>query len=113
MTGLDRRPRFHCGQANDRYRRTSPVAGRPAEGLLTEPRAVARPGARELVIMSHCCRSRRDTGWTAVDPKPTLVGARASDASCPLLPLVDAVRSSAKRSCRTRSHKSAAAILTL
>jgi hypothetical protein len=30
---------------------TSPVAGRPAEGLLTEPTAVARPGARELVFM--------------------------------------------------------------
>src|SRR5262249_35506874 len=34
-------------------RRTSPVAGRPGEGLLTEPTAVARPGARELVIMSR------------------------------------------------------------
>ena len=38
---------------NDRLRRTSPVAGRPAEGLLTEPRAVARPGARELVFLPH------------------------------------------------------------
>jgi hypothetical protein len=40
-----------------RYRRTSPVAGRPAEGLPTEPRAVARPGARELVFMPHTGRS--------------------------------------------------------
>src|SRR5215831_2576371 len=35
------------------HRRTSPVAGRPGEGLLTKPTAVARPGARELVFMPH------------------------------------------------------------
>ena len=38
---------------NGRYRRTSPVAEPPGEGLLTEATAVARPGARELVIMPH------------------------------------------------------------
>jgi hypothetical protein len=48
---------LHCGAVyrpadDDGSRRTSPVAGRPAEGLLTQPTAVARPGARELVFMS-------------------------------------------------------------
>ena len=35
----------------DRYRRTSPVVGRPGKGLLTEPTPVARHRARELVFM--------------------------------------------------------------
>jgi len=34
-----------------RFRRTSPVAEPPGEGLLTEATAVARPGSRELVVM--------------------------------------------------------------
>src|SRR6202035_3952140 len=34
-------------------RRISLIAGRSGEGLLTELAAVARPGARELVVMPH------------------------------------------------------------
>jgi hypothetical protein len=45
-------PSVFARSTNGRLRRTSPVAGRPAEGLLTEPTAVARPGARELIFMS-------------------------------------------------------------
>src|SRR6516164_2747157 len=43
--------------------RTSPVAGWPAEGLLTEPTAVARPRGRGLLFLPHCshCPGRTRT----------------------------------------------------
>src|SRR5262249_4570156 len=45
------------------FRRTSPVAGRAREGLLTEPIAVARPGARELVLMPRCSHCSADSRY--------------------------------------------------
>ena len=40
---LARARRLHRGLANGRYRRVSPVAVRPGEGLLTEPTAATQP----------------------------------------------------------------------
>jgi hypothetical protein len=45
--------------ANDSYRRLSPVAPRPSEGLLTEPTTDAQPWRRERVLMPLSRHSSR------------------------------------------------------
>ena len=40
--------------ASVHYRRVSPVAPNPCEGLLTEPTPAVRPWSRERVFMPHC-----------------------------------------------------------
>src|SRR2546423_12903003 len=53
MAASGRSGSFDEPQPNGWLRRISPIAGRPGEGLLTELAAVARPGAREQVVMPH------------------------------------------------------------
>jgi hypothetical protein len=47
---------------NGWFRRVSPIAVRPGEGLLTERTAGVRPMRRERVFMPHTCRSRDPPG---------------------------------------------------
>src|SRR5215470_2605296 len=51
-TGLSpRAPRSGLERSDFVLRRTSPVAGRPGEGLLTEPTTAVQPWPREHVVM--------------------------------------------------------------
>src|SRR5262249_27377850 len=54
--------------AKVRLRRLSPVAAGTGEGHLTEPRAVAQPGQRELVLMPHSRppRQRNRAPWAGL-----------------------------------------------
>jgi hypothetical protein len=45
--------RLPRGTANGRFRRVSPVAVRPGEGLLTEPTPAVRPWSREPVLIGE------------------------------------------------------------
>ena len=44
-------PQEVASAGNGRFRRVSPVAVRPGEGLLTEPTPAVRPWSRERVFM--------------------------------------------------------------
>ena len=60
MTARRRRPGTSCRSSS------SPVAPRPREGPLTEPRAVAQPWRRERVLMPqsrHPSLVRGSSGW--------------------------------------------------
>src|SRR6516164_5381725 len=61
-----RASRFHCCLANGRLRRTSPIAVRPGEGLLSDHIAGAQRGRRELLFMPLCGHSLRSAA-TAYD----------------------------------------------
>ena len=43
-------------------------------------------------MLHHCCRFPHNKGWTAVDPKRSLVGADRDGKECPYLPFAIAVR---------------------
>ena len=58
--------------ANGGNRRVSPVAGRPGEGLLTEPTAATQPWRRLPLFMPHTCRSQYASGPAQLGGDPTL-----------------------------------------
>jgi hypothetical protein len=64
------------GRPDDRFRRVSPVAPRPREGLLTEPTAGAQPWPRERVFMPHSrpCQREEATARSGESGLPDLLG---------------------------------------